>query len=158
MLHRPMYHKKINHNARALVVAVRVNQRLLQTTFAESSAPVENTTEVQPESAPVTEAVDEAGEAKKKSIVVAANQRLADDAQAKVTGESPRNQWPKNPQMNRLPMQLKMARKPKRGRGRGRRHTPEAVPESATAPQSLISKLNHSKTALMRHNSDHRRR
>ena len=106
-------------------------------TPAESSTPVENNTEVQPESAPGKEAVDEAEKPKKKPARRGRKPKVkADDAPAEVTAEQPTQPVAKQP-TNKLATDAAVedgSDKPKRGRGRGRRHTPEAVTESATAP------------------------
>ena len=106
-------------------------------TSAESSVSVENTTEVQPESAPVTEATNEAEEAKKKPARRGRKPKVkVDDAPTEVTTEEPTQPVAEEPTNEPAADAVveEGSDKPKRGRGRGRRHTPEAVPESATAP------------------------
>ena len=106
-------------------------------TSAESSAPVENTTEVQPESAPVIEAINEAEKPNKKPARRGRKPKVeADDAPAEVTAEEPTQPVAEEP-ANELAADVAVedgSDKPKRGRGRGRRHAPEAVTESTTAP------------------------
>ena len=104
---------------------------------AEASVPLENTTDVQPESAPVTEAVNEAGEPEKKPVRRGRKPKAkADDAPAEVTTEEPTQIVAEKP-ATELATDATVedgSDKPKRGRGRGRRRATEVVTESTTAP------------------------
>ncbi|MEC8126051.1 MAG: Rne/Rng family ribonuclease [Pseudomonadota bacterium] len=106
-------------------------------TSAEPAAPLEITTEVQLDSAPITAAVNEAEEPKKKPARRGRKPKAkADEAPAEETAEEP-----KQPVAEERTTKLAAAAaveegldKPKRGRGRGRRHASEPVIEGSTAP------------------------
>jgi ribonuclease E len=106
-------------------------------TPVESSASAENTTEDQPESAPVTEAGNEAEEPKKKPARRGRKPKAkADDAPAEVTVEEPTAPVAEEPVSEPAADAVveEEPDKPKRGRGRGRRRASEAVTESTTTP------------------------
>jgi len=105
-------------------------------TPGESSASAENTTEDQPESAPVTEA-NEAEEPKKKPARRGRKPKAkVDDAPVEVTVEEPTAPVAEEPVSEPAADAVveEEPDKPKRGRGRGRRRASEAVTESITTP------------------------
>jgi ribonuclease E len=103
----------------------------------ESSAAVEDPAEVKPESAPVTEANDDAEKPKKKPARRGRKPKPgADDAPTEVIVEEPTQPEAEEPAAEKAADVAvdEGSDKPKRGRGRGGRRAPEAVTESFTAP------------------------
>jgi ribonuclease E len=103
----------------------------------ESSAAVEDPAEVKPESAPVTEANDDAEKPKKKPAHRGRKPKPeADDAPTEVIVEEPAQPEAEEPAAEKAADVAvdEGSDKPKRGRGRGGRRAPEAVTESFTAP------------------------
>ena len=107
--------------------------------LAESSMAVEDTAEVQPESAPVTEANNDAEEPKKKPARGGRKPKpKTDDAPTEITAEEPSQPKAEEPVAEKAADVAvdEGSDKPKRsrGRGRGRGRAPEAATESFTAP------------------------
>mgnify|MGYP003328225700 FL=1 len=107
--------------------------------LAESSMAVEDTAEVQPESAPVTEANNDAEEPKKKPARGGRKPKpKTDDAPTEITAEEPSQPKAEEPVAEKAADIAvdEGSDKPKRsrGRGRGRGRAPEAATESFTAP------------------------
>jgi ribonuclease E len=105
--------------------------------LAESSIAVEDTAEVRPESAPETEANNDAEEPKKKPARGGRNPKpKTDDASTEITAEEPSQPKAEEPVAEKAADVAvdEGSDKPKRGRGRGRGRAPEAATESSTAP------------------------
>ena len=116
----------------------RKSQVAADDTAVKSSASAENTTEDQPESAPVTETTNEADEPKKKPTRRGRRPKAkVDAAPAEVTAEEPTAPVAEEP-ITELAADAVVEEgpdKPKRarGRGRGRRRASESVTESTAA-------------------------